>query len=287
MSNSNVPEHATRTRRVSADLIHGNRPAIVREDATQSAFTPPPAKKPAAPSISTVQIVDPKTLAAQKNERDLSQAIKVSGKEMLARIAAKEQAEKEARKAASKATRNAKSLTEAGQIKPEASQSGKGLSVAPLPKAKTLPAYQIQFTDGSVSGTTSVDPEIMGFLPAIRLIAADLADRVSNFRALHGVFLVTYTRYQDGPSVFTKVEVAYYHKAGAAHTAGEKALSEGAERFTVSHRLTRSELLQSERGPERDPFKRLPNVWMNRQHKQTWGWGETRCTQSKVSFSHG
>lgn len=274
MSNSNVPEHATRTRRVTSDLLHGpsNRPAVVRVDPSEAAFNAP-TRRPVAPKVMTVQIQDPKTLQAQRNERDLSAARKLTDRECAERIAAKEKAEKEARKV-DRATR--------AQVTKQADQI-----LAPVPRAKVQPAYRVQLTDGSISGAISVDPEVIGFLPAIKAHANELADRLMNVRAVNGFFLVIRSEYQDGPSTFEKVEIHYYAKAGAAHLAGEKAVAEGARKFTVSERISRVDLLQAERMPARDELAksrdRAATRFLNFNRNPAW----QKASQSRCSFSHG
>lgn len=265
MSNSNVPEHATRTRRVTGDLLHAPKRAAVKVDEEQKAAVfVAPVKRAPAPKTPMVRILDPKTLDAERNVRDLSEAITLTDREVAERAKQAKIRQKEAK----------------------AAERAKAHPAGPT-SAASLPSYRVQLTDGTVSNPLTVDPKSMDLLAAIKLHAAELADRAANFRANVGYFLVVYRTIQDGPQRLETVEIRFYEKAGWAHRAGDQARAEGADRFSVSQRIERSTLLQAERSPSRDPFKRVPNVWLNRQHKQTWGFGESRAKQSRCHFSHG
>lgn len=278
MSNSNVPEHATRARQVTGNLLNGpsRRSALVRTDPNESAFQAPARKLPAAPRSMTVEIWCPKTLQAQRNERDLSAARTLTPRECAERYAAKELAEKEARKA-ERAQRAAR---------PNVIQPADQIS-ASAPRAKVHPAYRVQLTDGSISGAIPVDPEAIGFLPAVKAHAHELGDRLANVRSIHGYFLVIRSEYRDGPSTFEKVEIHHYAKAGPATLAGEKALAEGARKFTVSERLSRADLLQAERAPGRDDVAKSRNKPVLRRQDFARDKGWQSCKQDTCHFSHG
>ena len=234
-----------------------------------------PRKLAAPPKSMTVQVQTLAERAIERNARDLSQAVKLTDREVVQRIEAKKQQEKQARKA--ERTREA----------PPAS----GVQPAASKPAKEGPAffYRLQLADGRFREDPETDSDVMKLreplhkvLPALKDQLLE-SDRYSNIRIAKGVFLVIWKRNDRGE----RAEIRLYADREAATLAGERALDEGAERFTVDTILHRTTVLRAEQAPSRDPHltRGGPVMSKSKNYNRFEGW--QRVSNSRCSFSHG